>query len=803
MGDDSMRSFRFGARAGLGLASVLLSSTALVGFARAADTPAAAPATLGEVIVTATKREGTVQSVPMSIQALDDRTLAQQNVTQFSDYAKLMPSVTFQSTGPNTATVYMRGVASGLEGNHSGPLPSVGVYLDEQPITTIGGTLDVHIYDIARVEVLPGPQGTLYGASSEAGTLRIITKQPVGHFEAGYNVEGNYVENGEGGYIAEGFINVPVNDHVAVRLVGWDEHDSGYIDNVLGSRTFPTSGKTFTNQGKTRNAFNPADTIGGRAAVKIDLNDSWTITPTVVAQDQRNKGVFGYQPDVGDLKVQRFQPDTAKDQWYQAALTVKGKIFNLDLTYSGGYFHRKVDSNSDYADYSIHYDLAFGSGHYWVDNAGNPLPLPLQRIIGRDRFDKDSHEIRIASPVTDRFRFILGAFYERQTHWIVQDYVIPGLGPAVPGWPNTIWLTDQMRVDRDDAVFGEASFDITPKLTVTGGVRAYEFDNRLHGFFGFSAAYNALTGFSSGMGVNNKNCQPGKTFRDAPCVNLDKTVTGSGETWKANLEYRFDEDTLAYFTYSTGYRPGGVNRNGQLPPYQADKLYNYEIGWKSRWFDKKLTLNGALFYQNWDKFQFSFLGLNSLTVINNGPSADIWGAEVSFAAQPTADFSLRGGFTYTDAESKKFCGADTTGAIIQSCSDADAVILSGAQLPYTPKFKGDITARYDFQWMDWAAHAQATGTYQSETEAGLRQADIPLLGKMPGFGSLDLSLGGTRDNLSLDFFIKNVTDERGQLNRYTPCTLSVCGAAFPGVPRALYVVPIQPRLIGLRIGQTF
>ena len=784
---------------GLGLASILLSSSALVGLARAAD----ATATVGELIVTATKREGTVQSVPMSIQALDATALAQQNVTQFSDYAKLMPSVTFQSTGPNTATVYMRGVASGLEGNHSGPLPAVGTYLDEQPITTIGGTLDVHIYDIARIEVLPGPQGTLYGASSEAGTLRIITNQPVDHFEAGYNLEVNTVQNGGAGYVAEGFVNIPVNDKIAVRLVGWDEHDSGYIDNVLGSRTFPTSGATFTNAGKTRNAFNWADTLGGRGAVKIDLNESWTITPTIVAQDQRNKGVFGFEPDVGDLQVQRFQPDQAHDRWYQAALTVQGKIANLDLTYSGGHFARKVDSLSDYADYSIHYDNAFGSGHYWVDSAGNPLALPLQSIIGRDRFWKDSHEVRLASPGTDRLRFILGAFYERQSHWIIQDYQIPGFALSHPGWPNTIWLTDQMRVDRDDAVFGEVSYDITPQLTITGGLRWYEFDNRLHGFFGFSADYNALTGFSSGMGVNNKNCLPGLTFKDAPCVNLNKDVSDSGETHKVNLEYKINDDVLTYATYSTGYRPGGVNRNGQLPPYQTDKLSNYELGWKSRWFDHKLTLNGAVCYQNWDKFQFSFLGLNSLTVINNGPSADIYGVEVSFAAQMTPDFSVRGGLAYTDAESKKFCGADTTGALITSCTDANAVILGGAQLPYTPKFKGDVTARYDFQWMDWKGHAQATGAYQTETQAGLRQDDIPLLGHMPSFGTIDLSLGGEKGNLSVELFAKNVTDERGQLNRYTPCTLSVCGTAFPGVPRALYVVPIQPRLIGVRIGQTF
>jgi outer membrane receptor protein involved in Fe transport len=711
--------------------------------------------------------------------------------------------VSFQSTAPSLTTVYMRGVASGLEGNHSGPLPSVGTYLDEQPITTINGTLDVHIYDIARVEVLPGPQGTLYGASSEAGTLRIITNQPVHHFEAGYNLEGNTVAHGDHGYVAEGFVNIPVADNVAVRLVGWDEHDAGYIDNVPGSRTFPTSGATVANAPLVRKDFNPSDTIGGRAAVRIDLNDSWTVTPTVVFQHQANKGVFGFQPDVGELQVQRFQPDAYKDTWYQAALTATGKIGKYDLTYSGGYFQRNDEQDSDYADYSIHYDLAYGSGALWQDTSGNPLAVPLQYIYAPDRFEKVSHEIRLASPSTDRLRFIVGAFYERQSHRIIQDYVIGGFAYGHPGWPNTIWLTDQMRVDRDDAVFGEATFDITPKLSITAGVRGYEYDNRLHGFFGFSAAYDAVSGFSNGMGVNNANCIAGLTFKNAPCVNLNKTVADSGQTHKVNLEYRVDDQRMVYFTYSTGYRPGGVNRNGDLPPYMADTLSNYEVGWKTRWFDRTLTWNGAVFYENWDKFQFSFLGLNSLTVIQNGPSAKVYGVETSADWQATPDLVISGSAAYIDAKSDKFCGADASGAFIQNCADADAVILGGAQMPYTPKFKGNVTARYTFPILSWDGHVQATGSYQTKSQAGLRQADIPLLGEMPGYGTMDLAIGAEKDKLSVELFAKNLTDSRGQLNRYTPCTLNVCGAVFPGVPRGLYVVPITPRLIGLRFGQRF
>ena len=209
----------------------------------AADAPAdASGGALQEVIVTAEKRTENLQDVPVSITALGTERLEQLNVQNFNDYVKYLPSVAYQSGGPGFAKIYMRGVASGDNANHSGPLPSVGVYLDEQPVTTIQGPLDIHIYDIERVEALAGPQGTLYGASSEAGTLRIITNKPdPSGFKAGYDLTGNAVR-GEGGYIAEGFVNIPLSANAAIRLVGWAERDGGYIDNVPGTAVFPSDG---------------------------------------------------------------------------------------------------------------------------------------------------------------------------------------------------------------------------------------------------------------------------------------------------------------------------------------------------------------------------------------------------------------------------------------------------------------------------------------------------------------------------------------------------------------------------------
>ncbi len=214
------------------IAAAIMAAVPRLYAADAADTGA-----LQEVVVTAEKRTENLQDVPLSITAISTERLEQLNINNFNDYVKYLPSVAFQSLGPGFARVFMRGVSSGDNGNHSGPLPSVGVYLDEQPITTIQGALDIHIYDIERVEALAGPQGTLYGASSEAGTVRIITNKPdPSGFKAGYELEGNTVR-GQGGYVAEGFANMPLSANAAVRLVGWAEHDGGYIDNVPGSFT--------------------------------------------------------------------------------------------------------------------------------------------------------------------------------------------------------------------------------------------------------------------------------------------------------------------------------------------------------------------------------------------------------------------------------------------------------------------------------------------------------------------------------------------------------------------------------------
>lgn len=775
------------------------------------QTPPPAGKGIEEVVVTAEKREQKLQKVPQSIQVLDSKRLTQLNLTQFQDYIKYLPSLNQQTLGPNMTSVYLRGVADGDNMNHSGPLPTVGTYLDEIPITTIGGTLDVHIYDIARVEVLPGPQGTLYGASSESGTMQIVTNQPkLGVIEGGYDVQGNYV-HGNGGFVGEGFVNLPLTENAAVRLVGWDEHDGGYIDNVFGTRTltinnlmpgqtYPPGGITINNAPLVKNNFNPADTFGGRAELKVDLDDNWTILPMIMGQDQRNTGVFGFEPSVGDLKVQRFQPDRDHDKWALAGLTVKGKIGDYSLTYASGLFVRDDHTYADYTDYTVAYEPAYGQ--YYVGANGQPLAAPLQYIEGKDHFTKYSNEIRLSSPTTDRFRFIIGAFQEEQTHHILQDYLIQGFAPqySIPGWANTLWLTNQLRTDRDYAAFGEVSYDITPKLTITGGIRGYYYANSLYGFFGFSHNFDDFYGSNTGQGKTVPgNCQVGKSYNDAPCVNLNGNIYGSGQTHKINLTYKLDPDKLVYFTYSTGYRPGGLNRRSDQGPYNADTLANYEVGLKSAWFDHRLTFNTALFYEDWSQFQFSYLGPNSFTIVKNAPNANIKGIEIEGVAQPIDHLTLTAGLTLTDAElTAPFC-TSPAGRVLKTCAPGTynpaSYAPAGTLLPYTPPAKGNVTARYTFPLADWDAHIQAGLVFASRNQAGLRQQDKILLGSMPSYASFDLLAGIERNRLGIEIFAKNLFDSRGEVNRYIVCTIGPC--------TQVYAVPIQPMTVGLRLTQRF
>ena len=831
-----------------------------------------------EIIITATKREENLQNVPISVQAIGTRRLDQLNISNFQEYTKQLPSVSYQTAAPGFTVVYMRGVATGGDGNHTGSLPSVGSYLDEQPVTTIGGTLDVHIYDIARIESLAGPQGTLYGASSEAGTIRIITNKPeLGVTTGRLDAEVNQVAHGGMGGKLEGMINLPIASRIAFRASAFYQRDAGYIDNVHGSYTFcgdtifdaegspigcVHNGFHVDNSAFVKKNFNTNTTYGGRAALKIDLDDNWTVTPTIMHQHSKTFGVFNVHEDLlPKLETVRYRKEPGVDQFTQYALTVEGKVGDFDITYAGAYMDRPNHSTTDYTDYSIAYDKYWEpSGgnayvYYFFDDAGNPIS-PVQYIEGSNHFKKLSQELRVATPSDKPFRVIAGAFYQHQFNLINQEYHVDNLGAllSVNGRPGLIWLTREHRIDRDYALFGEASFDVTPQLTFTGGGRYYKFDNTVFGFAGFGRNPAYITGpngkglpghpppnaaGSSRTGVAQCITTSGDSLRDSqqfgtdttlildgkldgtPCINVadfvnghvvPKRSKGNGWTYKFNGTWKPHQGLMFYGTVSKGFRPGGINRQPGLTPYNPDFLTNYELGWKTSF--GPLRWNGAIYHQSWDKMQFSFLGENALTVVQNGRQARINGVETDINYL-LGGLSLTAAAAYTDAKTKgNICNASIDIDPSPECTgtdakgDPDAIsVPSGTRLPVTPKWKLTATARYTWAMGPGRTHVQVGVLTQGSAPSAIRAEDEREQGKLPAYTLVDLFAGYDWSKYSLEGFVTNVFDKKNQLSKGTPC------GAYCGIPVDVANNPLttdwnrivvgQPRTIGIRAGMKF
>jgi iron complex outermembrane recepter protein len=787
------------------LAACLLASTSLfaVSPAAAQDTPAAtAEDDDGTVItVTALKREQNLQDVPLAITALGNEQLDELQVSELKDVVKFLPSVSIQSSGPGFSQIYFRGVASGENANHSTSLPTVGTYLDEMPITTIQGALDIHAYDLNRIEALAGPQGTLYGASSMSGTVKMITNAPdPGRTYGGADFEVNSVAHGDMGGTAEGFINLALSPTAALRVVGWYRKDAGYIDNVAGTRTYPTSGIVHNNAALVEEDYNEVDTYGARIALGIDLNDSWTIRPTVMGQVTNADGSFAEERSTAvtdDHQTVQYNPEFSKDEWIQAALTIEGRLGNWDLTIAGGHLWRHDEVHQDYSDYAYFYDALYGYGTYFYDNAGN-LVSPNQYIQGEDDYRRMFGEIRIASPAENRWRVIAGLFGQRQSHGITQHYIIDDIddGIQVAGTDDNIWLTRQRRVDRDLAAFGELSFDITDKLTATGGIRVYHFKNSLVGFFGFQNP-----GYSSNPVYA---CQGPAQTAGAPCTNLDKVTSDTDFIHKLNLTYKISPDAMIYATWSRGFRPGGINRRGSLPPYQTDKLDNYELGWKTNF--GPIRFNGSLYQQDWNGIQLSFIGANGLSEVRNAGIARVRGIELDLGyRQDGLSLNLVG--SYNDADIREpFCRIANPDFDCSVPAGNTQLAPAGTRLPLVPKFKGSAIARYEFPLTgDWEAHVQGAVSHVGGRRSDLRTVQNAIKGMYDAYTTADFSIGAENGRYRVELFATNLFDSNGVLASSVQCQETVCGDpdGLTGTGGVIYDYAIKPRVVGLKVGFDF
>jgi iron complex outermembrane receptor protein len=818
-------------------------------------------ATLGEVIVTAQKRAESLQDVPISIKALDNETLDELNIQNFKDYVQFLPTVTMAASdgaGSGFSAVYMRGVATGGDGQATTSQPSVGMYLDEQPITTIQGNLDVHLYDVARVEALAGPQGTLYGASSQAGTIRIITNKPdPSGFDASYALETNYVDMEEPGYVAEGMVNLPLGDTAAIRLVGWAKHEAGWIDNIHATRLYEGDPTTAADNFVVDNAefaednYNEIDTVGARAQLRVDLGENWSVTPSLMWQRMDQEGSWADDlndgaPDLGynvpgDQAVAHYRKEYANDEWYQMGLTVEGSISDWDVVYSGNFLDREFDGQFDYSEYSYWYNVAYTYFTALYPNNAGEIIDPSHAFSNDDKYQKTSHEIRISSPQDYRVRGLLGFFYQKQEHDFYQEFgrvkgladrrVPNGNDPnAIGSFPGVVYLNSMDREDTDQAVFGTLSFDITDTLEMSVGARYFEPEVTVKGFFGFGLGLNPYippTGPSEPGAVENGGegafdplspwwsstgewrCPSQADVRGgrSPCQNVDKGIKESDSVYRVNLSWNATDTAMLYTTWSEGYRPGGVQRDPRAGDFVSDFLTNYEIGWKTRWADDRFQFNGAIFLDEWDDIQIAFQGENGITQVDNGPDAEIAGAEVTLDWLPTENFRLGASLAYYDTELKEdYCGTDSSDGDgdldFDEClidPDTQEPIIdapAGTALPLTPEFKGSLIGRYSFLTGSWDSYVQGSLSYQTSAAATLTIADNDILGDIPSSTFLDLAYGLGNDKYNFEIFLSNATDEDAPLTVSSDCATGVCGRQAWGVMR-------RPRTVGIRFSQEF
>jgi outer membrane receptor protein involved in Fe transport len=690
------------------------------------------------------------------------------------------------------------------------------MYLDEQPITTIQGALDIHMYDIARIEALSGPQGTLYGASSQSGTIRIITNKPdPSGFSAGYGLEGNSVDGNDTGYTAEGFINAPVGENAAIRLVAWMREDAGWIDNKRGTRTFPGLGSTtadditLDNAAVAKDDYNTVETQGARLSMLINLNDDWSITPTVQYQKQEGKGSWGEDLSDfvdGDSAVTHFKDEFTDDEWYQVGLTVEGKISNFDVVYAGAYLDREVDGSFDYSDYSYWYDTVYTTGYYadlhFLNNGDRSAPnqffadagtriMPGARFVNDDGYEKTSHELRISSPQDRRVRFQVGFFYQKQEHDFQQRWLVEGLAESM--WPNQgaspefkdiVYVNSLFREDEDEAYFGSVSFDITDRLEATVGARYFKPEVSVEGFYGFGLGFNGVW-----SGTGEAQCPTQDDWRGKPCKNVDKGISESDSVYRANLTWKMTDDHMIYGTWSEGYRPGGINRKPSAGEYVSDFLTNYELGWKTTWADGRFQFNGAAFMQEWEDFQVSFVGANAITQVDNGPTADVNGIESQIQWLPVDSLNISASVMFLDSELKD--------AYCAGCeSDGGAWAPAGTQLPIAAEFKGNLVARYSFNLAGFDAHLQGSISHEGKRNSDLRVADNLVKGEIPANTFMDVTAGIRNDQYAVELYVSNLTDEDAALYYTSQCATGTCGTQN-------YGVLARPRTIGIRWSQEF
>ncbi len=710
----------------------------------AADTAEQASGERGiaEIIVTAQKRAERLIDVPQSVSVLSAETLARLDALQFRDFANTVPGLSFWTAGPGYTQVTLRGVSVGFDQS-----PTVAIYYDDVPMgsnTAFGGgnyrTFDAALFGIERVEVLRGPQGTLYGVGSMGGLLKYVSKSPdPTRFSGDARAGVSQTQSGSASYYGGVELNAPIiRDKLAVRASAFGSHDGGYFDNALLGQE----------------DVNRSDIYGGKLDILATPTDAFTIRVTGLVQnsDADGNAFVNYtpagQPIAGELDQLRAIEEPFKQRVRLASGVVKYDFGPVALTSVSA--HQTMVTTPQ-ADISVVYVPAFQALY------GRTYSAVANNSPGEVR--KFTQELRLASDERGALDWVLGGFYLRENAALISAVILRDAtgAPAV----NDILSNYNPSRFEEVAGFGNLTWHLTSRFDVSAGTRY---------------AHNELDFTQTGTG---------RLAVNRPKVSSSDSVA----TYSLSLQYRFNDLANVYARYATGYRPGGPNftlaalGNAQSTApteFEADTLKSYEVGFKGEFLDRRYAVDLAVYTIDWNNIQTFALRDNQSVRINAAGGATIRGAELTLTARPFERFVATGAFAYTDAGLSE--------------RDADLNAAKGERLPWSPRISGALSADYRLP-LDLGDQTTlgATLRYVGDRTTSLGVTTIPPY-TLPSYSLWDVRAATVFGSVTAQLYVRNVLDERAQLAGFIRGNLATGNAELSIA---------QPRTVGISLTTQF
>ena len=733
--------------------------------------PAASPSdssALEEIVVTSRKRAENLQDVPLSIDVFTKKDLQNLAIANFDDYAQKVPSISFISVGPGTQLFVMRGVSDGSNPNYANT-SSTGFYVDDMSMSSSGATPDLHLYDVERIEILNGPQGTTFGAGAMSGAIRYILNKPdVTNFSAGLDLDGGQIQGGQQNWTEEGYVNLPlIEGALGFRASVFSDSHGGFINNRLASRTW-VNGVVSNNSQWARNDYNREHVEGGRAALKAVFSEAWSASLTYSFQRQNTRGAWDEDPTLPPRTVERFGPELDNFQAKSLDFHLDGDVGIGDLVYASTYWSQPRRQWNEYSQYEQNYNAgaSLGKGYpgtqegytclndpYYGGGAFTGCNAPTQfysYILNPERW---SNELRLSSKTGGRFHWLGGLYWEKTVDKSYSDvFYMPGLqykGAAFQYYLNYYHLTaptlpagqwysyiNSSSSELQTTEFANINFDFTDKLNVEAGV--------VH--FRSNARYST----------------PNLQFAYGPST--PSFFSDDSHKWdtKFGINYKVADHVMIYGDFAQGFREGGSNSGdpgkcyaaGVPQQYSPDTLNNFEFGWKTTSLNGRLLWNGAAYYMDWKQLQALIYDAEVCAAASyniNVGDARIYGMESNIDYKINNNWALQVSANYTDSR-------------VTSAANSSYLSYVNERLPFAPYFSWSWNVRYE-QPLGGAlrGYAQFDMAHKGDMWNGLNPDDkntgLPRI-LQPSYTISNLRMGLTPDGAKwlAEFYITNLTD---------------------------------------------